>query len=98
MKNSIDLSNYQGGTLKFHRYVDTSIDYGEFLKVEVFNGNSWKTVFYWTNLSGDDDVWHEEALDLSSYLVSNFNLRFISKESSIYEEVEIDNVKIEVSG
>jgi hypothetical protein len=55
-----------------------------------------KTVFCWTNLSGDDDEWHEETLDLSNYLVSNFNLRFISKESSIYEEVEIDNVKIQV--
>jgi PKD repeat protein len=98
MKNSIDLSSYQSATLKFWRYVDRSLDAGEFLKVEVYNGSTWQTVFYWTNGSGDDDTWHEETLDLSNYLVSNFSVRFTTKENSAYEEAEIDNVTIEAVG
>jgi PKD repeat protein len=95
MKNSINLSTYSSATLTFWRYVDGSIDSGEFLKVEVFDGISWKRVFYWTNLSGDDDTWRQQTLDLSPYLASNFNLRFVGKMSSIYEEVEVDDVRIE---
>lgn len=95
MTNSIDLSAYESATLKFWRYVDTGLDNGEYLKVEAFDGSSWNTIFYWTNGQGDDDIWHHETFDLPGYLVNNFNLRFISKESSPVEEVEIDDVLIE---
>ena len=44
--------------------------------------------------NGDDDLWHSESFSLSKYLVSNFNLRFISRESSSSEDTEIDDVHI----
>jgi len=95
MNSPIDLkSAYQSATLTFWRYVDNNLDNGEFLRVQVFDGNNWITVASWTNAAGDDDTWHQETVDLSLYLVDDFNLRFVSKESSSSEEVEIDDVLI----
>ncbi len=94
LKDPIDLSKFQSATLKFWRYVDNDIDSGEFLRVQVFNGISWATIFEWTNGKGDDDTWHHESFGLSNYLVNGFKIRFISKQSSTAEDVEIDDVLI----
>jgi hypothetical protein len=92
MKDSIDLSSYQSATLTFWRYVDNDLDSNEFLRVQVFDGTNWNTIFSWTNGSGDDDVWHQETVNLP--LVNNFNLRFVSKENSTSEATEIDDLSI----
>ncbi|HLE34914.1 MAG TPA: Ig-like domain-containing protein, partial [Nitrososphaerales archaeon] len=92
MKNSIDLSGYQSVTLTFWRYVDNELDNNEFLRVQVFDGTNWNTIFSWTNGSGDDDLWHQETVNLP--LVNNFNVRFVSKESSTGEATEIDDLSI----
>jgi len=95
MTNAVDLSGHQSATLSFWRFVDRSLDNNEYLKVEAFNGSSWNTIFYWTHRQGDDDIWHLESFDLSGYLVSNFSLRFVTKESKGNEDVEVDEVLIE---
>ena len=97
LANPINLSEYSSATLNFDRFIDNAIDTGEYLRVEAFNGSSWNTIFYWTNRSGDDNEWHTEVFDLSSYLTSNFNLRFTAKASSASEELEIDNVLIKTN-
>jgi hypothetical protein len=95
MKNPIDLIPYGSATLTFWRYVDNDLDAGEFLKVEAYDGTTWNTIFTWTNGAGADDIWRKETVDLTSYLgTSNFNLRFISKESNYLEATEIDDVLI----
>ncbi|MGH9877106.1 MAG: hypothetical protein ACRD5H_05665, partial [Nitrososphaerales archaeon] len=91
----IDLTGYQDVTLKFWRYVDNNIDSNERLRVQIFDGTNWNTIVEWTNGIGDDDIWHQESFDLpANYLINNFNVRFVSKESSSSEEVEIDDVLI----
>ncbi|MEM2760947.1 MAG: fibronectin type III domain-containing protein [Nitrososphaerales archaeon] len=98
MATPLDLTGYQKVTLKFWRYVDNNLDAGEFLRVQIYDGTTWNSIFSWTHGQGDDDIWHLETYDLpAKYLVNNFNLRFISKESSSLEEVEIDDVLIERS-
>ncbi|MGH9923051.1 MAG: cadherin-like domain-containing protein, partial [Nitrososphaerales archaeon] len=95
MKNAIDLSGYQSATIKFWRYVDNDLDNNEFLRVQVFDGANWNTIFSWTHGSGDDDTWRQETFNLpASYLNSSFNLRFVSKQSSSSEDTEIDDVLI----
>jgi serine protease AprX len=95
MKNAIDLSGYQSATIKFWRYVDNDLDNNEFLRVQVFDGTNWNTIFSWTNGSGDDDTWRQETYNLpTSYLNSGFNMRAISKQNSSSEDVEIDDLII----
>jgi hypothetical protein len=93
--NPVDLSSYSSATLKFWRYVDHDLDAGEYLKVELYDGVKWNTVFNWTNNAGDDDIWHQETVNLGSYLgASNFNVRFVTHESYFTEDAEIDDVVI----
>jgi hypothetical protein len=76
--------------------VDNDIDSGEYLKVELYDGINWNTVFNWTHGVGDDDDWHQETVNLGSYLgVSNFDIRIVTKQSSSSEDIEIDDVVIE---
>ncbi|MFH1670689.1 MAG: PKD domain-containing protein, partial [Patescibacteria group bacterium] len=98
MKDPVDLSQFESASLSFWRFVDRSLDAGEYLEVEAFNGSTWKTLVYWTNNEGDDDIWHQEAINLApEFLVNSFKLRFKSQESSSLEEVEVDDVIIKGS-
>ncbi len=95
MKNAIDLTGYQSATIKFWRYVDNDLDNNEFLRVQVFDGTNWNTIFSWTNGNGDDDTWRQETFNLpASYLNAGFNVRMVSKQSSSSEDVEVDDFKI----
>ncbi len=97
MRSSIDLSRYSSAKLEFDRFVDTSLDAGEYLAVQVGNNGAYTQVLRWTHGSGDDDRWHHETVDLGSYLRSGFNVRFVTEQSSSLEDVAIDNVKITAS-
>ena len=96
LKNPIDLTAYSSATLSFWRFLDSSLDAGEYLKMDVYNGNTWNTVFDWSHDSrSDDHRWHFESYSLAPYLTtSSFNLRFVTHQSSIYEDVQIDDVTI----
>ena len=95
MKSYLNLSGFRNVTLSFFRYIDNDLDNGEYLSVEAYNGSKWTALAKWSNGSGDDDTWHMENFDLKKYLVKNFKIRFISKESSSSEDTEIDDVLIE---
>ncbi len=94
----LNLSGYGQATLRFWRFVDTSLDANEALTVEAFNGTSWQQIFRWTNGAGDDDTWHQETWAVpSQFMTSTFNLRFTTNENSSIEESEIDNVELVVT-
>ena len=95
INNSLNLSKFKSANLKFWRYVDNDLDNFEYLKVEIFNGVRWQTIYLWTNNRGDDDIWHYETFNLSMYRVKNFMVRFVSRENTINEDTEIDDVTIE---
>src|SRR3989344_8109038 len=92
--NTIDMSAYSSASLSFKRYVDNALDSGEFLRVDIFDGSTWRQVAYWTNGAGDDDTWRTETIDLTPYRSANFKVRFVSKENSTTEEVEVDDVVV----
>jgi len=92
----INLSRYGSATLSFWRFVDGSLDSGEFLKVEAFDGTSWKQLFFWGHGQGDNNTWQQEIFNLQDYMmVMDFRVRFVSKESRSSEETEIDDVWIQ---
>ena len=99
MRNAVDLSGgYLTASLSFWRFVDSTLDRDEYLKVEAYDGTRWNTIYHWSeNLGGDDNTWHQESFDLSTYLsVSDFKVRFVTQESSSYEYVQVDDVEITV--
>ncbi len=59
-------------SLEFWRYVDSSVDQGEYLRLDLFDGGLWNTVREWTDGQGDDDQWHAEVVDLSGYSNQDF--------------------------
>ncbi len=84
--------------ISYGRFVDNSLDSGEYLAVEIGNNGRYTEVLRWTDRDGDDDRWHHEIVDLSRYLQSGFNVRFVTEESSSSEDVGIDNVLIRGEG
>jgi hypothetical protein len=97
MLNAIDLRGLPGASLKFLRFVDSELDAGEFLNVQVFNGTSWITAFSWTHGLGDDNRFHLETLNLAPYLnVANFRVRINTQSSLSSEHVHIDDLRIAV--
>ena len=97
LKNSIDLTEYRpSATLSFSRFIDRSLDDHEHLKVELYDGDRWNTLYHWSEDRGSDDgTWHDESYDLTSYLdVSDFKIRFVTQQNRVSENVQIDNIKI----
>jgi len=98
LARALDLSGRTGATLTFSRFVDRSLDAGEYLWVQAHRGGSWTTIYSWGGGSGDDDRWHHESYSLSSYLVSDFKVRFVARMSSSGEEAAVDNVEVRATG
>ncbi len=96
----LDLTQYSTATLSFLRFVDSGLDRDEYLKVELYDGNSWNTIYHWSgNIGGDDNTWHSEEYSLSGYLdVNNFKIRLVTQQSSSSEDVQIDDVTITSTG
>ena len=96
LTDPIDLSSENHTVLTFHRYVDRSLDSGEYLQVDVTNGDgTWTQLAKWVGNSGDDDnQWHFERFDITDYISDAFQVRFAAKMSASSEDVGIDDVMI----
>jgi len=94
MRSFLNLSGHASATLEFWRYIDASIDAGEYLRVQVHSNGRWTTVYSWGGGIGDDDRWHKESYSLASHLTNDFKVRFVAKMSSSGEEVAIDDVAV----
>lgn len=95
-RTSVDISSENRTALSFYRYVDQTLDSGEYLRVEVTTGNgTWTRLAEWAGGSGDDDgLWHFERLDITPYISDSFQARFVAHMSSSSEDVGIDDVMI----
>lgn len=97
LSSPIDMTSHTSATLSFNRLLDTDLDSGEYLKVEVGNGGTYREIFKWTSENGDDDdVWHYESYTLTSADLAStgFTVRFTSNQNTLSEEVGIDDVVI----
>ena len=95
LKNPINMTDYTSATLSFWRYVDVRLDNGEYLKVNLYDGSTWKTAYNWTNGNGDDSTWTKESCSLDSYTMSSgFKMRLVTKQSLSTEDVQVDDIVI----
>ncbi len=93
--NTIDLSSYSSATLELSRFVDRSLDGGEYLSIEVFNGRVWTEIAKWgQDNSQDTDDWEFESIDISRYLDDNSKIKITSLQSSSSEDTGLDYIRI----
>lgn len=93
MADAIDLSGKTSATLTFSWFIESSWDSGEYIALDVFDG-TWYEVKRLRGNVDPENVWHHETIDLSSYMVSGFKIRFRAKVSRSNEDGNVDNVKI----
>ena len=92
---SINLRGQSWAYLEFGRFVDGDFDGNEGMKVELYNGNRWNTVYHWTATNnGDDDTWHVESFNLANYRVSNFKIKVTVESNSAAEDAALNNVRV----
>ena len=91
---TIDLSSLSSATLEVSRFVDRSLDRGEYLSIEVYDG-SWTEIAKWgADNSQDTDVWESESINISRYLDDNFKIKIITLQSRDSEDTGIDYIRI----
>ena len=92
---TIDLSSYSSATLEVSRFVDSSLDGGEYLSIEVYNGSTWNQIAKWgADNNEDTDEWEDESINITSYLDDNFKIKIKSLQSSSSEDTGIDYIRI----
>jgi hypothetical protein len=95
MVDVVDLTRCEAATLDLLRFLDIQLDVGEFLRVDLWDGTTWQAVASWGGGSGDDDTWHPEQINLAAFMgVSDFRVRFVTKQNSTVEHVHVDDVRI----
>lgn len=94
---AVNLQGKTSATLTFLRYMSDTMEAGEYLKVEAYNGSTWTQLANWSTTSDQDSIWHAESINVpASHLVSGFKLRFVTSQSATDEHVHVDDVKITV--
>ena len=96
LQNAIDLSGKSSANVTFDWYVEYRLDTGEYISFEVYDG-SWHELARLPGVDGygiQEEKWISMNIDLSSYLVSNFKIRFVAKIGSSNEDANVDNVRI----
>lgn len=93
---SLDTSLFDAVDISFWKRVSTTIDVGEGLQIQYFDGSAWNQLAYYTDQSGENNTWTQSKFQITQGLSSNFMVRFISKQSQSSEYIEIDDVLIEV--
>lgn len=93
LANAIDLTGKVNATLTFPWLIERHLDGGEYLCLDLYDG-SWQEYKCLRGNDDPEDVWHNENINLSNYLVANFKIRFRAKMSHSKEDANIDNVKI----
>jgi putative hemolysin/PKD repeat protein len=94
LKEAVNLSEVSDATLSFSWLIESGVDSGEYLALDLWDGTSWNEA---ARLRGDVDlenVWHNEVIELGSYLRDDFKLRFRGKMSATDEDANVDLVRI----
>ena len=94
LKDALDLSGTSEATLTFSWLIESGVDTGEYLALDLWNGTSWNEVALLRGNVDAENVWHDEAIDLSDYLIGDFKLRFRGKMSLSREDANVDVVRI----
>ncbi|MDY6892473.1 MAG: PKD domain-containing protein, partial [Chloroflexota bacterium] len=94
LKNAIDLSNTAEATLTFSWFIESGLDSGEYVALDLWNGATWNEVAKLRGNIDAENIWHHETVDLGAYQISDFKLRFRGKMSYSREDANVDTVRI----
>ncbi|MFC1964674.1 hypothetical protein ACFLWG_01545, partial [Chloroflexota bacterium] len=95
--NPISLSEKASATLTYSWCIWRGLDLGEYLALDVSadNGVTWQELARLDGNIDQEDVWHDEKIDLGSeYMVNGFKIRFRAKMSWRNEYASIDEMKV----
>lgn len=95
LANPIDLSGYDSAELTFSWFIEKNWDSGEYIALDIQSGGSWQEVRTLQGNVDQENVWHQETVDLSGYLSNDFKIRFRANVSGGREDGNVDNVVIE---
>ena len=74
---SVPTAGYGSASLSLWRFIDSGLDGSECPKIEALAGSSWNTLYHWFgNNGGDNNTWHRETRDLTSYLTMSGSGKF----------------------
>ncbi len=91
----INLLPYGSAELAFDWLIESGLDTGEYLALDLFNGTSWQEVAKVRGNVDAENAWHSPVVTIDgSYLVSNFQFRFRAKMSGSDEDANVDNVRL----
>ena len=91
----INLTPYGSAELTFDWLIESGLDTGEYVALDLFNGTSWQEVAKLRGNVDAENVWHSPVINIDgSYLVSNFQFRFRAKMSGSDEDANVDNVRL----
>jgi hypothetical protein len=95
MANTLNLTPYSSAELTFDWYIESGLDSGEYLAIDLYDGSTWTDV---ARLSGNvdpEDTWHAETIAIDgAYLVSNFQFQFRANMDKSNEDANVDNVRL----
>ena len=94
VKDDINLSGTSQATLTFSWLIESGLDTGEYLALDLWNGTTWVEAAKLRGNVDPENVWHDEVIDLSDYLIGDFKLRFRGKMSLSREDANVDVVRI----
>ncbi|MGB2799783.1 MAG: hypothetical protein WBC82_08075, partial [Dehalococcoidia bacterium] len=80
--------------LTFSWLIEIGLDSGEYLALDLWNGTTWVEAAKLRGNVDPENVWHDEVIDLSDYLIGDFKLRFRGKMSLSREDANVDVVRI----
>ncbi len=91
----INLTPYGSAELSFDWLIESGLDTGEYVALDLFNGTSWQELGKLRGNVDAENVWHSPVINIDgSYLVSNFQFRFRAKMSGSDEDANVDNVRL----
>ncbi|MCP4190662.1 MAG: hypothetical protein GY768_08535, partial [Planctomycetaceae bacterium] len=99
---SLDITGMSSVLLTFDWFIERGFDRREFLALDLSTdgGTTWtqdRQLSGGPGRSVDEGFWHNESIDLvvAGYESTDLKIRFRCQASSIYEDANVDNVRIE---
>jgi len=99
MANAADLTPFRGVQLTYSSYIESGLDTGEYLALDLFNGVWHNDVAIRRGNVDQENNWHHETINIGeAFLVDNFKIRFRAKMSWSSEDANVDNVRLLAAG
>jgi subtilisin family serine protease len=90
----IDLQGKTNATITFSWYIESGLDSGEYLAFDVSTdkGTTWVEKASLKGNSDDENVWHDEIIDLTG--INSLRIQFRGTMSDSTEDANVDMVKV----